>query len=256
MLQRAWKAQRVQRLRRRLAEAALFPLLGVVFRAWFWSVRRRVVYDRRGPLFEFIASGRPCIIALWHQDVFPLMFELFRYTPERYPAYFMVSHGRIGTGGTHLLNIWGIQCIAGSGSQAGIAAVNELAERVRARPRAVLLMADGSRGPACEARWGAVHLAGRSGLPILAVRAWGDHLTIMKRTWMRLALPRPAGRMVFLSAQPLYVAADADKPELERCRRELEARLNAMVGAAERYFTDGPQAVEAWGPRIEEIDEH
>jgi lysophospholipid acyltransferase (LPLAT)-like uncharacterized protein len=177
-------------------------------------------------------------VALWHQDVFPLMFELFRYTPS-YPSYFMVSHGQVGTIGTHLLNLWDVGCVAGSRSPHGLDAIRELTRRVRNEPRSILLMADGSRGPARQARWGAVYLARDTGLPIVAARAWGDNLVILKRTWMRLALPKPWGRAVVLTADPLVVPPDAGEGEaLEPYRVELERRLEALVTRADAWFAE------------------
>jgi lysophospholipid acyltransferase (LPLAT)-like uncharacterized protein len=152
----------------------------------------------------------------------------------------MVSHGRIGTLGTYLLNLWDIECVAGSGPRRGIDAVQELTRKVQEQHRSVLLMADGSRGPPHRARWGAIHLARDTGLPILAARAWGDNLVILERTWMRLVLPRPWGRAVVLSADPLLVPADArDRGALDRHRLELEARLASLVAHADAWLAEG-----------------
>jgi lysophospholipid acyltransferase (LPLAT)-like uncharacterized protein len=194
---------------------------------WAWLVRRYVRYELRGPLFEFIREGEPCIVALWHQDVFPLMLKLSGYTPS-YPTYFMVSHGRIGAIGARLLNLWGIECVAGSRSRRGIEAVRELTRRVREERRSVFLMADASRGPPRQGRWGAIYLARDTGLPIIAVRAWGDNLVILRRTWMRLALPKPWGRAVLLSGEPLRIPADV----------ELERRLEALVARADAWLVE------------------
>ncbi len=82
-------------------QSLLFPLLGFVFRTWWRLIKRTVSYDRRGPLFDYIKEGKPCIVAMWHQDVFQLMFDLFKETPS-YPCYFMVSPGRVGTIGGYI----------------------------------------------------------------------------------------------------------------------------------------------------------
>jgi hypothetical protein len=97
-------------------------------------------------------------------------------------------------------------------------------------------MADGASGPPRQPRWGAVHLARDTGLPIVPARGWTDHLVTLRRTWMRLVLPWPWGRGVVLSGEPLRVPPDADKRALEAARAELERRLNVLAEESERYF--------------------
>jgi hypothetical protein len=234
-LRRWWKSERARRARLRAAELLLFPLLGALARLWFRALHAHTTWERRGPLFGFLERGEPCIVALWHQDVFPLMFELFRWKPAR-PTLFLVHHGFGGRLGTYLLGLWGIECVAGSGATRGIPAVEELGRRVRERPQSVFLMADGASGPPRQARWGAVHLARDTGLPIVPARGWTDHLVTLRRTWMRLVLPWPWGRGVVLSGEPLRVPPDADKRALETARAELERRLNVLAEESERYF--------------------
>ena len=213
----------------------LFRPIGAAIRLWVWLSQRFVRYQERGALFSYIEQGQPCIVALWHQDVFPLMFRLFVYT-RTWPCYFMVSTGRVGTIGGYLLGLWGVECVAGTRKKSGIAAVETLSGLAVDHQRTVFIMADGSRGPAREARWGAVHMAKATGLPIVATRAWGDNLIVLRRTWMKLVLNKPWGSVVLDSAEPLFVSADADKAELGRCRAELERRLNELVEAGEREF--------------------
>ena len=103
---------------------------------------------------------------------------------------------------------------------------------MRVSPRAVFIMADGSRGPARQARWGAVHLALDTSLPIVAARAWASHLWIPKGTWMQMALSLPWGHGVVVSGAPIEVAAGADREELEKARRALERSLDELVAEA------------------------
>lgn len=233
-----------RRLRRRLSDRqeVLYPALGALVRAWCALQQRRVPYAHEGPLLGHLAEGRPCIVALWHQDVFPLMFELFRFTPAARP-WFLVSHGRTGRVGSHLLGLYGFRCVAGSRRRRGVRAVEALAARVRAEPRSVFLMADGSRGPAGVARWGAVHLARDTGLPLVPVRGWTTHLWILERSWMRLAIPKPAGRGVVLSGSPIRVPAEARSREaLEPYRAALERALNGLAEDARAWAQEARAA--------------
>lgn len=250
---RWWKSPRVRNVRRRVSDAQvwLFPPLGALARLWVWGTHRFIRFDRRGPLFERFRTGDPGILVSWHQDSVSTIFQLYRYTP-RYPTLFMVSPGRIGQVAVYFFKFYGIECVQGSSARGGIAAVEELTHRAQTERVSVLMMADGSRGPARQAKWGAIYLARDTGLPLIPMRSWGTNLIVLKKTWMKLGLPLPWGRAVMLSGEPIYVPPDADKAVLEECRAELERRLNAMCDASEAYLREGPSAVEAWGEPIAE----
>ena len=237
-IKRWWKSPRIRSIRRRISnlQVFLFPFLGIILRIWVWLFHRNVTYEIRGPIVHFIRQHRPCIIALWHQSVFPLMFELFHHTPT-YPTLFLVSKGRIGTIGTYFLNIYGIECVSTAIGKKD--AVYELAEGAIKTGKSVFLMADGSKGPNREAKWGAIYLARETRLPLIAAHAWGDHLIILKKTWMKLALPKPWGRSTVLTAEPIYVPKTSDKEVLESYRRELETRLNNTADALVAHFDEG-----------------
>jgi len=244
-----WKSPRIRSIRRRISnlQVLLFPLLGIIFRIWILLVQWGVKYERRGPLSHFISQNSPCIIALWHQSVFPLMWDLFRYTSV-YPTLFMVSKGRIGTVGTYVLNLFNVECVSTAVGKKD--AVYELAKRANETGKSVFIMADGSKGPNREAKWGAIYLARETGLPLIAPHAWGDNLIILEKTWMKLALPKPWGHSTILTAEPLYVPSSAEKGDLESYRKELEKRLNSAADALEDYFNYG-KSLDDWGPPSE-----
>lgn len=246
----------IRRLRHRLSDGQLifFPLIRAFGRAWCFLMHRCVRSERRGPLFEYVRSGRPCIIAYWHQDSMPLLFELIRYT-RGYPCSAMLSRGRLGDFSANLLSPWDFRFARGSNSGGGQEALAQLTQDARDEGRSIFCTVDGSRGPARQARWGALHLARDSGLPIILARAWGSNLTVFERTWMRLGFPWPLGRAIFLSEGPIRVPSDASDEHLETLRRDVEERLNRMAEASEQWPTRGDAAVEAWGPPIMGMEE-
>ncbi len=241
-----WKSPRIRSIRRKISnlQVFFFPLLGMIFRIWVFAVQLGVKYELRGPLSAFIRQGKPCILVLWHQSVFPTMFELFRYT-SGYPTLFMVSKGRVGTVGAYFLNIFNIECVSTAAGKKD--AVYELARQANQTDKSVFIMADGSKGPAREAKWGAIYLARETGLPLIAAHAWGNHFITLKKTWMKLALPTPLGRSIVLTAEPLYVPKTADKEALEGYRKELELRLNTLAEALEGHFNQG-ESLDYMGP--------
>lgn len=205
--------------------------------------------DRRGGAFELLERGEPFILTYWHEDQLPLLFEISRSFSYMPPLY-MISPGRAGALGSSVLGIVGVQTVAGSSSNKGWKAINILTRRVKANPQSVFILADGSRGPAHEVRWGALNIARDTGLPIVAGRGWGNNLIPLGFTWMKLVipLPRPWGRGVLLTSDPLYVKPDATDEELAQDRKELQRRLDRLTRGSLDYFDGKPEAADAFGP--------
>lgn len=243
-------------LRRRLSNLStlLYPVVGWIILAWVWTVNRCAKIDRRGAAFEMIRDGKPYIFTFWHEDCLPLMFEMSRGL-RKSPHMFMVSPGRTGALGSYLLTLFNTQSIAGSGSNKGVHAVRRLTRRFHREPASIYILADGSRGPNHEMRWGALYLARDTGLPIIAGRAWSNSLIRLAWTWMGLALPLPWGRTVVLTSEPLYIPEDADREQLEAHRAELQRRLDVLTQASLDYFEKGEAAAGAFGPPWTEFPE-
>ena len=245
------KESLLRRLGHRLSDLQVlyYPFVRVMGRFWCFCMHKFVRSDRRGPLFEFIRDERPCIIAYWHQDSMPLLFELIRYT-RGYPCSAMLSRGRIGDFSANLLAPWHFRFARGSNSGGGKAALTQLTRDARDEGRSIFCTVDGSRGPARRAQWGAIQLARDTGLPIILARAWGTNLTVFEKTWMKLGFPWPWGRAVFLSDGPIRVPANVTRDELEGIRQELEQRLNRMADASTEYVEGRLEVADAYGAPV------
>lgn len=169
------------------------------------------------------------------------------------PPLYMLSTSRTGAVSAAVLKVVGVSTVAGSGTNRGWKAIDILTHKVRTRPQSVFILADGSRGPDQEARWGGVNLARDTGLPLIAGRAWGNNLICLNRTWMRLAIPmpRPWGRCVVVTSDPIYVKPDATLDELEAARRELQHQLDSMGAAAHASIDGDTAAVDRFGPCVD-----
>ncbi len=235
---RRWrKSPGLRWARRRLSslQLLLYPLLWAGTHAWIGILHRGVRWSESGPFRSFVTRRRPAILCMWHQDV--LTTTLFLAAQgHRYPKTFMISDGRAAILGSFMLRGYGFAFVMGGKHRDGgrVGVVERLAEECRATGCAPIITGDGSRGPANEARWGAVHLARDTGLPIVPLRTWFSHAwTLPNWARMQLPWPWPIGRAHVASGEPLVVPPDADKTTLERCRAELERRLNALAPVAE-----------------------
>jgi lysophospholipid acyltransferase (LPLAT)-like uncharacterized protein len=95
------------------------------------------------------------------------------------------------------------------------------------------VLPDGPRGPRRHVETGLMFLAARTGLPLVLAGIGYDRPWRL-RTWDRFAIPKPFSKAVILTAEPLYVPADATRPQLEEYRARAEAILNSLTTRAEK----------------------
>lgn len=246
MRRKIWSLQRL-----------LYPIVGLAARFAWWSLVTFASYDRRGPAFAHIRDQKPCILTFWHQDPVNIILTLLEYAfgAERLPYVVLVKRTRFGLLADYLLNIFRARTQPiGRRKRGPEVAVANLREQAEREPSHLMLMADGGRGPAQSARWGAIYLARDTGLPIIAVRGWAKPQIVFRRSWMKFVFPWPWAHVLVLSSEPLYVPADVIEAEkLEEYRAELQRRLDDMTRAAEAYYEEGPEAVAAYGEPYERM---
>ncbi len=97
---------------------------------------------------------------------------------------------------------------------------------------------------------GAVALARHTGHALLPVAAAADRCHRID-SWDRFEIPLPGARVRILYGEPVFVPPDADREEMEECRRRLEAGLRELHERASRGAWEAAgQAVEPAGVLI------
>lgn len=198
-------------------------LFWLVTRAWYATLRVRFhgLEHRQATL----DSGRPTILTCWHYSLL-LLFQVLR----RYRGVVMVSSSRDGDYIASYAEYCGLTTVRGSRNRQGLQALKELL-RCGQAGRSIGLIADGSQGPPRVAQPGSILLSSRSGSAILPV-AWSASKYFAVRSWDRTAFPWPFARVEVLFGEPLAVPPELDGEGIERCRLELEHRLNLLYGQA------------------------
>ncbi len=166
-------------------------------------------------------DGRPVVGALWHESLF-LAAHHFR---DR-GIVVMVSRSRDGDWIEAVLSRLGFAPSArGSSSRGGASALRSQVDAVRGGAHGALLC-DGPRGPAREAKAGAVALASAAGAPLVPVTlsarpAWRFS------SWDRTVLPCPFARVVVSWGELIPVPDGADKDRTAALREELQRGIEA-----------------------------
>lgn len=164
-------------------------------------------------------SGR-VIYAIWHGGLLPAVFA---YRGRGICT--LVSRHRDGEILAHALERLGFAVRRGSSKRRGAAAFLKLLSESGRRDLA--LTPDGPRGPSGRVAPGVLHLAQRTGLPIVplgcaAGSAW------RLRTWDRMILPHPFSRVVVRAGPALRIPTGAGAGELAEAGSCLARALDEL----------------------------
>ena len=189
---------------------ALGPWLGAAaLRLLTATCRVRLVEGRAGERWR---AGTPFIFATWHSRVL-LLPALYRSRPLRV----LISRSRDGELIARLCSRFNLDVARGSSSRGGTS---------------VVVVPDGPRGPREVVKPGLVALAALSGAAIVPV-ALGASSEWRLGSWDGFRVPRPFARCVVRFGDPIAVPRGGDADAREVARKEIEAALHAVAGAAD-----------------------
>ena len=200
---------------------------GPLLRIWggTWRLEREVPEA----VLELERAGRPYIHAFFHEHILALSYA-YR---DRGVAV-LVSQSADGEYTSQLIHRLGYGTVRGSSSQGSLRALLTMARTGRdGFPLAVT--PDGPRGPRRAVQLGVLHIASRSGLPIVPLAA-GARRAKRLRSWDRFEVPWPFTPLKVVVGQPLTIAPDLGAADLEgRYLGLLQARLDEVEARAEAF---------------------
>ena len=211
-----------QRVQTRLIAAAAYPAIAALCRTITWKIDGAHHYD------EILRSGRPPIIAFWHDRILPATW-FFR----RRGVVALTSANFDGRWIARVIEHFGNRTVAGSSSRGGMRALLGLKREVE-RGHSAAFALDGPRGPTRVAQPGAVWLAAATGSPVLPFHAEASsHWTA--RSWDRTQVPMPFSTVAIVLGEPLVVSdtsdgvVEASGRRLEEVLKQNEARAFELL---------------------------
>jgi lysophospholipid acyltransferase (LPLAT)-like uncharacterized protein len=188
---------------------------GAMFHALLALIRRACSIEHSAP-----RAAAPRIECIWHEHLPAYMAvylpprEGLRYVWMNHPVWYMRPvHVVLGWNGVERLYL-------GSSGHDGQAALDGVVAAL-GEGYSTAVAVDGPGGPPRQAKRGALDMALRSGLPIVAISfRYGRALRI--GGWDRKWCPQPGSRIVVRESEPLYVTVD----NLEAQRARLAAALS------------------------------
>lgn len=210
--------------------------------AWFATLYIRLVHATtrwrfvRPPAVEAMQEANtPFIVCFWHARLI-LMPAAWR---RKEPFHMLISGHRDGILISRAIGNLGYNTVAGSSKRGGLSALRAI-QRILSEGHCVGITPDGPRGPRMRVKPGAIKAAQLSGVPILPLTGATSRRRILSRSWDHFCLALPFARGAILWGEPLSIPRDASAEELERLRRLLEDRLNALTAEADRLFGQEP----------------
>lgn len=180
---------------------------------------RYAVEDKPG-YFEGRLDG-PVIFLIWHNRIvsMPALYERIRQ--RRRPIWFaLVSAGPEGSLLAQVLGHFGVGAVRGSTESRASTALREMARRI-AEGHDIVVTPDGPRGPRYRLQSGALHLAQKTGRPIVPMNLEYSRYVRFK-TWDGFAVALPFARVRLVIGDPYWINSSCRADEFETERRRLE----------------------------------
>ncbi|MBN2021418.1 MAG: lysophospholipid acyltransferase family protein [Pirellulales bacterium] len=214
----------------------LFKLGGLLttaaVRHWMGALQYKVAYDDPAvdPVFRECRGQK--IYVFWHEYI-PFPFYLrghcnFAILLSRHADAEILSRAAY-----HM----GFEIVRGSTNRGGTSALRELLRK--SRRMSLGITPDGPRGPRRRMAPGAIYLASRLGLPLVAMGFGYDRPWRIRSAWDHFALPRPGSRARAVTSGEVVVPPDLDRDGIEHFRQKIERLLNRLTFEAESWAESG-----------------
>ena len=146
----------------------------------------------------------------------------------------MVSQSRDGEMISRTIKQFGFEAVRGSSSSGGSSALLALIKKL-SEGADVAISPDGPRGPRYNLQMGVIHLAQKSGHPIVPV-ATSASKSLRLKSWDGFMIPLPFSRGALIYGDPLEVSSNSDP---EKKKNELEKRLREITGIVDSFCKGG-----------------
>lgn len=202
--------------------------------SWYIRVTLRLQLSLRVEGEEnlrLMAGDQPVVVAFWHEALptIPILWRVALGQGMERPAAVLASRHRDGQMIVSIVRRLGLGVVSGSSSKGGVASMRELVKNLQ-EGVSIGITPDGPRGPARCAAFGVAALAGLSGARILPCGAATTRYFVIKKSWDKMRVPLPFGRMVLVCGAPVTVPRDTWRDALPDIETALnEAQTRAMV---------------------------
>ena len=170
-------------------------------------------------------KGSGLISVIWHNR---LLFSAIAFPrPLRKKTVAVVSPSRDGQYVASLLSHFGTKSLRGSSSRQGARALRAAFQALE-KGFNVCFTPDGPRGPKYRMSRGPIHLASRSGRPIVPLTLNASRYWALK-SWDNFQIPKPFSRLTVILGEAVTIPPELDEEELENWRQIIEDKLMSIT---------------------------
>jgi len=181
---------------------------------------------------EFEKKGERFILIFWHgQMLVPMMRHIGS------GIHVLVSTHRDGEIIARILKNTGCRSIRGSSTRGGNVAFQEMVSKLKKKSFHIAITPDGPKGPYHQLKYGALHLAASTGIPIVIFACSVDKYRQLK-SWDRFTFVYPFSRCVFMYSDPIYVSPELSEENLKAQKKEIEREIERLNLKAREYLQD------------------
>lgn len=215
-----------QRLSRtRGAQALAAAILATYIRLIYYTSQHINIWHPDAAPYQ--RGDQNAIFAFWHGRL--IMVPPFK--PKQRPMFVLISHHNDGELITRTLGHFDIDTVRGSTSSGGGKAALSVV-RIFQNGGNITITPDGPRGPRCKVQMGIVHLARLTGAAVVPVAVASSRFKML-RSWDRMHIAYPFGKLAICTEEPIRIAEDASDEMLEQVRISIEQGLNRATAKAD-----------------------
>ena len=147
------------------------------------------------------------VIYFWHQNIIAAMFFLFK---NKYIGHYVISPIKDGKIIGFIAKKLGLKIIYGSAYKDTLKLIRTSLDVLDLNKR-IVIIGDGSRGPAFELQRGVIYLAAKSKLPLIFIDCKTEWAFTFNKSWDKFKIPLPFSKIKVKVHIPVLPSIDAYK---------------------------------------------
>ncbi len=188
----------------------LIWFLTSIYKVYLLTLRKKVIFSPECE--EYIKSGKPVLLAFWHQDVNTLL-----YITWKYKTLSIISDSKDGQLVAQVMEQLGSVAARGSSRTNPVKALKGFIRLMKTGKYWASVAVDGPKGPPKKAKSGVIESARIFACPIFSVNLAYSSKWTLKKSWDQTIIAKPFSKVVFhfsLALPTVERDVDPKNPEL------------------------------------------